>query len=166
MARAAALAALLALAPALACASKKGSEPAVPKPRVVVETASGQRLAVDVELARTEAERRQGLMDRPSLAPEAGMLFLFDETSVHGFWMKNTLIPLDMLFVDAAGCVVTVHERAQPGSLDSIEADGPVSLVVELAGGTASNLGIGRGDRVTRPEAGWPRDPRPCSPPR
>jgi hypothetical protein len=77
-------------------------------------------------------------------------------------WMKNTLIPLDMLFVDPAGCIVTVHERTEPGSLETITGDGPIALVVELAGGTAATLGIGVGDRVTRPESGWPRAQVSC----
>ena len=161
MSRAAAAAALAALA--LACASKKGGDP-VPAPRVVVETAAGGRHAVAVELARTDAQRARGLMDRASLADDAGMLFLFEETADHSFWMKNTLIPLDMLFVDSGGCVVKVHERARPGDLSTIKANVPVALVVELAGGTAATLGLAKGDRVVRPDAGWPRNPRPCTP--
>jgi len=78
-------------------------------------------------------------------------------------WMKNTLIPLDMLFVDAEGCIVHLHERATPGSLATIEAGGPVELVVELAGGTARTLRISVGDQVVRPDAGWPERPGRCA---
>ena len=90
------------------------------------------------------------------------MIFTYAPAQRAGMWMKNTLIPLDMLFVDESGCVVKVHERARPGSLETIAADTPVVLVVELAGGTAQTLGIGAGDRVVRADAGWPRDQRPC----
>ena len=83
---------------ALHCASR-APEPVAPAPRVVVETRAGARHVVSVELARTDAERARGLMERRELAPDAGMLFLFDETAEHPFWMKNTLIPLDMLFI-------------------------------------------------------------------
>jgi uncharacterized membrane protein (UPF0127 family) len=94
------------------------------------------------------------------------MIFLYTPPQRVGMWMKNTLIPLDMLFVDERGCVVHVHERAQPGSLDTIAADEPVVLVVELAGGTAATLGLGAGDRVARPDANWPRELLPCTPTR
>ena len=79
-------------------------------------------------------------------------------------WMKKTLIPLDILFVDNYGCVVKVHERAEPGAFETIPSDEPVVLVVELAGGVASTLGLRAGDRVARPAANWPREPRPCTP--
>jgi len=91
------------------------------------------------------------------------MIFVYTPAQIVGMWMMNTLIPLDMLFVDEAGCVVKVHERAEPGSLDTISSGAPVVLVVELAGGTTSKLGITAGDRVLRPDARWPRTPRPCT---
>jgi uncharacterized membrane protein (UPF0127 family) len=101
-----------------------------------------------------------------SLRPEQAMIFVYTPPQRVTMWMKNTLIPLDMLFVDDGGCVVKIHPRARPGDLDSIAADVPVVLVVELAGGTAATLGLGQGDRVVRPDAGWPREPRPCTAPR
>ena len=148
MTRAAATAALLALAPALACASKKGADPAVPLPRVVVETSSGARHAVDVELARTEPERRKGLMDRPSLPDDAGMLFIFDETSVQSFWMKNTLIPLDMIFIDDEGRIAGIVESAEPRTLTERTVGKPSRYVLEVNGGWSRAHGVRAGDRV------------------
>jgi uncharacterized membrane protein (UPF0127 family) len=101
-----------------------------------------------VELAETPAQMTQGLMFRTSLAPDAGMLFDYKQPTVATMWMRNTLIPLDMLFVDAQGLIVNIHQRAVPQSLDVIAATAPVRAVIELNGGTASRLGIEPGDRV------------------
>jgi uncharacterized membrane protein (UPF0127 family) len=78
-------------------------------------------------------------------------------------WMKNTLLPLDMLFVDRYGCVVKVKHDARPESLATISAGGPVALVVELKGGVATTLGVDAGDRVLRPQARWPAEQRLCA---
>jgi uncharacterized membrane protein (UPF0127 family) len=104
-----------------------------------------------VELATSPEQMTQGLMFRQSLAPDAGMLFDYQTPSMATMWMKNTLIPLDMLFVDATGHIVNIHERAVPGSLDVIAAAAPVRGVIELNGGTAARLGIQPGDRVSFP---------------
>lgn len=104
-----------------------------------------------VEVATTPAQMEQGLMFRRSLAPDAGMLFDYAAPSPAMMWMKNTLIPLDMLFVDAQGRIVNIHERAVPGSLATISAAAPVRAVIELNGGTAARLGIHPGDRVRFP---------------
>jgi uncharacterized membrane protein (UPF0127 family) len=146
--RTAALAALVALGPALACASKKETTSAVPRPRVVVETSSGARLAVDVELARTDPERRNGLMDRASLPEDGGMLFIFDESTVQSFWMKNTLIPLDMLFIDDEGMIVGVVESAEPRTLTERTVGKPSRYVLEVNGGWCRAHGVRAGDRV------------------
>ena len=104
-----------------------------------------------VEIATTPGQMQQGLMFRPSLPPDSGMLFDYGHPVPAMMWMKNTLIPLDMLFVDAQGRVVNIHERAVPGSLDTISAAGPVRATIELNGGTAARLGIKPGDRVLHP---------------
>ena len=104
-----------------------------------------------VELATTPAQMEQGLMFRRSLAPDAGMLFDYTAPSMAMMWMKNTLIPLDMLFVDTQGRIVNIHERAVPGSLATIGAAAPARAVIELNGGTAARLGIRPGDRVMFP---------------
>jgi uncharacterized protein len=104
-----------------------------------------------VELAQTPEQLQQGLMFRPSLAPDAGMLFDFKAPTVATMWMRNTLIPLDMLFVDAVGTIVAIRARAIPGSDTIISAGVPVRAVLELNGGTAERLGIDPGDRVLYP---------------
>ena len=118
-------------------------------PLTIVAASGPHRFTV--ELATTAAQMMQGLMFRRNLAPDAGMLFDYQAPSMATMWMKNTLIPLDMLFVDAAGHIVNIHERAVPGSLDAIAAAAPVRAVVELNGGTAARLGIRPGDRVIFP---------------
>ena len=104
-----------------------------------------------VELATTPAQMEQGLMFRQRLAADAGMLFDYRAPAMASMWMKNTLIPLDMLFVDDRGRIINIHERAVPGSLDPIAAAAPARAVIELNGGTAARLGIRPGDRVVFP---------------
>ena len=137
---------------------------AFPRERIAIETRSARRHTFDAWRAETPQARAQGLMFVRSLQPEQAMIFVYTPPQHVGMWMKNTLIPLDMLFVDADGCVVKVHEQAEPGALETIASDDPVVLVVELAGGVASSLGLRAGDRVARPAANWPREPRPCTP--
>jgi uncharacterized membrane protein (UPF0127 family) len=134
-----------------------------PRERIAVETRSARRHIFEAWRADTPQTRAQGLMFVPELRADQAMIFVYTPAQQIGMWMMNTLIPLDMLFVDDAGCVVKVHERAEPGSLDTISSGAPVVLVVELAGGTASRLGIAAGDRVLRPDARWPRALRPCT---
>jgi uncharacterized protein len=104
-----------------------------------------------VEVAETPAQMEQGLMFRRTLADNAGMLFDFKQPTMATMWMRNTLIPLDMLFVDAQGRIVNIHERAVPKSDDVIAAAAPVRYVIELNGGTAARLGIAPGDKVESP---------------
>jgi hypothetical protein len=139
---------------------------AFPRERIAVETRSARRHLFEAWRAETPEARAQGLMFVQNLRPEQAMIFVYATPQPVTMWMKNTLIPLDMLFVDESGCVVKVHERARPGDLGSIAANVPVVLVVELAGGTAATLGLAKGDRVVRPDAEWPRELRPCIPSR
>ena len=118
---------------------------------VTIDTAGGPRKFM-IELALTEAQLEQGLMWRPSMPADHGMLFDFREPTRVTMWMKNTLIPLDMLFLDADGRIVDIHERAVPRSTDIIAAKAAVRYAIELNGGTAARLGIKPGDRVTLPE--------------
>jgi uncharacterized protein len=104
-----------------------------------------------VEVAQTPAQMEQGLMFRRTLADDAGMLFDFKQPTMATMWMRNTLIPLDMLFVDAQGRVVNIHERAVPESDNVIAAAAPVRYVIELNGGTAARLGLAPGDKVESP---------------
>jgi len=102
-----------------------------------------------VEIVDTPEERARGLMFRESLAPESGMLFVFGQEGRQGFWMKNTLIPLDIIWMDGAGRVVYISRNAQPcgpASCPVIEPDAKASYVLEISGGMADRLGIAAGD--------------------
>lgn len=115
---------------------------------VVIETASGGRFRFDVEVARSDAQMAQGMMYRETMADDAGMLFVLPAERLVSFWMKNTLIPLDMLFIGADGRIRRIHPKAVPRSLDSVPSGGPVKAVLEINGGMAARLGIRPGDRV------------------
>jgi uncharacterized membrane protein (UPF0127 family) len=117
---------------------------------LTIDSASGPH-RFTVEVAATPAQMEQGLMFRRHLAPDAGMIFDFKRPTDAEMWMKNTLIPLDMLFVDAEGRIVNIHQRAVPQSTEAIGAVAPVRAVIELNGGTAARLGIRPGDRVIFP---------------
>lgn len=112
---------------------------------LTIDTAAGPQ-HFTIEMALTPPQQQQGLMYRQSLAAEAGMLFVFPKTQTATFWMKNTLIPLDMLFIAADGHVADIHERAVPLSEALIASKEPVRAVLELNGGTVARLGIKRGD--------------------
>jgi hypothetical protein len=115
---------------------------------VTIETAGGRTLTVTVEVAQNDAARQRGLMYRQSLEPDHGMLFVFDETAPHAFWMKNTFIPLDMIFIDGAGQVTGIVERAEPQTATPRIAGGPSRYVLEVAGGWCAAHGVSAGDRV------------------
>jgi hypothetical protein len=136
---------------------------AFPRESIVIETRSARRHVFDAWRADTPRTRAQGLMFVRELRPDQAMIFAYEPPEPVSMWMKNTLIPLDMLFADANGCIVKIHREARPGSLDTIAARGLVALVVELKGGTAQALGIDAGDRVVRPAAGWPATDFPCT---
>lgn len=107
--------------------------------------------AFNVEIADTEEERVKGLMFRESLPKDGGMLFDFGEPQPATIWMKNTLIPLDILFIDTDGEVVAIARNAVPHSLRLLTAGVPVKGVLEINGGAAAELGIKPGDHVVHP---------------
>lgn len=109
------------------------------------------RAVIAVEFARNEAERRQGLMYREELAAGTGMLFIFAGEGMRGFWMKNTLIALDMVFFDSAGRFVSLHRDVPPLTLASRQSAGPAQYVLELNAGEAKQLGIGPETRLVLP---------------
>lgn len=114
-----------------------------------------------VELADTDATRMQGLMHRERMARGAGMLFVYEAPSRAVFWMKNTLIPLDMIFADPTGTVTRVHENAIPHDETPIDGGAGVSAVLEINGGLARKLGIAPGHVLRHPAlaqdiAAWP----------
>lgn len=113
-----------------------------------LEAPSGRSAAVAVELARTEAERERGLMFRQKLGADEGMLFLFPESADHAFWMKNTPIPLDMIFIAEGGTVVGVVAEAEPFSTAPRSVGAPSRYVLEVNGGWSAAHGVARGDRV------------------
>ena len=113
-----------------------------------IETAAGARYRFEVELAITPEQQATGLMHREEMATDAGMLFVFEPVRPVSFWMKNTLISLDMLFVGADGRIVNIGERTEPLSTASVPSDGPVRAVLEINGGLSAMLGIRPGDTV------------------
>ncbi|MBX9698308.1 MAG: DUF192 domain-containing protein [Acetobacteraceae bacterium] len=141
------LPALPALLPMLARA-QTGPQPRLPEEPLVIVTRDGTRHAFRVEMAIDPQQQTVGLMFRTALGPEEGMLFDWGAPRESAMWMRNTLIPLDMLFITQDGRVHRIAERTVPHSLASIESRGPVRATLELAGGTAERLGIRVGDRV------------------
>ena len=115
---------------------------------LVIETRSGARHRFEIELATTLEDIERGLMFRDAMAPDHGMLFDFGEVRPVSFWMKNTKLPLDMLFVAEDGRIVGITPDAVPYSEDLIPSPGPVRAVLELNAGTAERLGIAVGDQV------------------
>lgn len=113
-------------------------------------TASGSH-AIEVEVAATPKDREIGLMNRESLADDTGMLFDFRESRPVSMWMKNTLIPLDMLFIDKTGTIVRIARNAKPHSLETIPSGKPVRYVLEINGGAAAGYGAKAGDRLEHP---------------
>ena len=109
---------------------------------------AGKRNTFTVELAITDRQQQQGLMFRRTLAPDAGMLFDYVTPTRITMWMKNTFIPLDMVFIGADGKVVDIAERAVPQSETIIPSKVPARAVLELNGGTVQRLGIKVGDVV------------------
>ena len=116
--------------------------------QVAIETEDGSRHRFEVELALNGEQQAQGLMYRRGLADDAGMLFLYGREWPVSMWMKNTFIPLDMLFIAGDGRIVWIVERTVPNSLETISSGQPVAGVLEVNGGTVARLGIQPGDRV------------------
>ena len=119
---------------------------------LAITTASGRTHRFIVEVARTPEEQARGLMERQSLAPDRGMLFPYQSPQPVSFWMKNTLIPLDMIFIAPGGRILRIEANTVPLSLEPVGSGEPVEAVLELAGGRSAELGIAAGDKVE-----WPR---------
>jgi uncharacterized membrane protein (UPF0127 family) len=117
------------------------------KGRVTIQTAKGP-VSFAVEIATTEDQRAHGLMFRRSLKPGEGMLFVFDQEEVINMWMKNTFIPLDMVFIGRDKRVVDVARNAEPFSTDIIAPQAPALFVLEVNAGAAAKAGVARGDAV------------------
>ena len=117
---------------------------------LVIESAK-ERHAFSVEVARSTQQQAQGLMYRRDMAADHGMLFDYNPPRRVAMWMKNTFLPLDMLFIAFDGRVARIAQRTLPQSLDMIDSAGPVRGVLELNAGTVARLGIAVGDRVVHP---------------
>ena len=115
---------------------------------LVVLSRDGERHEFSVELAIEPEQQRQGLMYRKSMPSDKGMLFIFSKAAERSFWMKNTLIPLDLLFIRGDGVIHHIHEMAEPKSLQSIKSNGATLAVLEISGGESKRQGINIGDRV------------------
>lgn len=133
-----------------------GSEPALEQAPsgleqipLTVTSANGRTHRFIVEVARTPEQQSTGLMNRQSLAPDRGMIFPYQPPRDASFWMKNTLIPLDIIFIRPDGRIARIAADTVPLSLDPVPSLEPVAAVLELAGGRAAKLGIQPGDRVS-----------------
>lgn len=118
-----------------------------------IRTASQKAHKFKVEVAGTVDEQATGMMFRDSVGPDEGMIFPFPRPRPAGFWMKNTRIPLDLIFVRADGTIARIAAHAVPYCLDTVGVGEPVAAVLEIAGGRAAELGIAEGDRVSWPGA-------------
>lgn len=122
-----------------------------PMNTVVITTATGETHRFTVEIADTPSKQAQGLMDRHEMATDHGMLFYFPYTQPLSFWMKNTYIPLDMIFIDEKGKIVSIAENTEPLSRMPIPSKGLARATLEINGGESQKRGIKPGDRVEHP---------------
>ena len=129
------------------CASLAAPPAALPMETIRIDTATGEQ-AFRVEVAADAHSQERGLMYRRDLPPDAGMLFDFHQAARVSFWMKNTPLPLDMVFIKSDGTVSSVEPNAVPYSTASIWSAEPVRAVLEINGGRAHDLGIRPGDKV------------------
>lgn len=134
----------------LGCQVSGAADARFARSTLTIETASGVH-EFRVELALTPSQHAQGLMFRQRMAPDAGMLFVYNVEEVVTMWMRNTFIPLDMVFIDSRGRIAHIAERTVPQSEAVISSGGPVVAVLELNAGTASRLKLRPGDRVRSP---------------
>lgn len=121
--------------------------------RIEITTKSAP-VSFAVEVADTPSEQQIGLMNRPAMASASGMLFVFDVPKHAQFWMKNTLISLDMLFADEQGMITRIHENAVPQDLSVIDGGTGVKFVLEINGGLAGRMGVQTGDLLRHPLIG------------
>jgi uncharacterized membrane protein (UPF0127 family) len=138
----------LGMAVAAACASRGGGPAPNVEPTVVLRPSGGKEVRVRVELARTDAERARGLMFRDRLDEGSGMLFLFEREDQQRFWMKNTYIPLDMIFITKDHRVLGMVENAEPLTETGRMVPGRSQFVLEVQGGFAARHRVGPGTEV------------------
>jgi hypothetical protein len=154
---------LIALAALLACAAAEAQDCPSPPENDGIDFGATEPLVVQsgetrheftVEIADDPREQARGLMYRPEIAPEFGMLFVFDDVTPHSFYMRNTCASLDILYLRADGEIASIVRHAVPFSERSLPSPGPVKGVLELRAGRAQELGIEPGDRVVHARLG------------
>ena len=118
--------------------------------KLTLATQSGDQ-AIDIEIAETSEQKARGLMFRKSLDDRAGMLFPYEQPQEITMWMKNTYIPLDMVFIRKDGTIHRIEAMTEPFSEATVASKGPVTAVLELNGGAARRLGVKEGDKVRHP---------------
>ncbi|MDP2602433.1 MAG: DUF192 domain-containing protein [Deltaproteobacteria bacterium] len=118
------------------------------EPRVIISTREGREAAFQVEVADTPTKRELGLQYRKELAADRGMIFLFPAPSLQSFWMKNTPLPLDMIFIGSDRKIAGIVEQTVPFSLEPRSVGAPSQFVLEINGGLSKRLGIRAGDAV------------------
>ena len=124
------------------------AQPELAKEKLVIVTHDGKQHDFSVEIARTPDQETTGLMFRPSVPPDGGMLFIWPQAQESQMWMRNTIAPLDMVFINADGTVRHIAENTVPQSLAVIDSHGAVKATLEVAAGTAVRLDIRVGDKV------------------
>jgi uncharacterized membrane protein (UPF0127 family) len=129
-----------------AAAFDPGAAP--PVEPLTIETAAGTKHEFRIEVVKEEKARNRGLMFRHELAEDGGMLFDYGTPQPLSFWMKNTYISLDILYIDARGTILNIAASTTPLSLQPLPSSGPARAALEVRGGTAARLGIKPGDRV------------------
>lgn len=152
---------LLLAALCLACSPQGQAETAVPASQAktvhpvsglevipLTVTSGSKTHAFRVEVAATGPQQSRGLMFRTDLPPDEGMIFPYQSPQILGFWMKNTPLPLDIIFIDEDGRIINIAAKTTPYSLESVYSDRPAMAVLELIGGRAAELGIKPGDKV------------------
>lgn len=128
--------------------------PKFPSAPLTITTKAGTVHSFTVEVAVNDAQREYGLMFRTEMAADHGMIFDFQQPQTVRMWMENTVLPLDMLFLDAGGTVTHIVENAVPYSQTIINSNGPVTYVIELNGGMVKKLALNVGDKVSSPSIG------------
>ena len=118
--------------------------------QVTVISSTGAH-SFNVEIADDPEEQRRGLMYRRELAPDAGMLFLYEEQELLSYWMRNTYVSLDIIYIDDQGHIVSIAKNTTPLSERSIPSSGPAIAVLEVIAGTSDELGFAAGDEVRHP---------------
>lgn len=131
-----------------ACSNSDAGAQKVDELTAILHTATGEH-TFTIEIADTPEAMARGLMYRQELAPDAGMLFDYRTERQVSFWMQNTYIPLDMVFIGADGTVKRIHANAKPLDPTSIPSRVPVRFVLEIPGGRAAEIGLAEGDRLT-----------------